>query len=250
MNRTEFLQKLKEVTTILESNEILYDVIFDYRNKKEFKNIKLLINDYIDINMLTDLFGTLDKVKDNFIQINYSDIKLVFIKANNDNWLNAFYYYSGEIISDCINKMANEMGMSYTNTGLYYTNTATPILVTNIVFDIINFFELKSTSLLTGFDDINYIHAFIINSSYFNANIFSLADIKTTDFLYEEKIENYKTFLDIIEPFKSNTNSNYEYQSKEEYIDLIDLYFPESNLLKKYCLQNMEYAVKKIQQNP
>ena len=267
MNRTEFLKNLKEVTDILESNSILYDVLFDYRNKQEFKNIKILVNDYVDERTLSTLLGVVEKAQGVFTQIRYKEIPVVFIKASDTNWVNAFYFYSGEIVSDAINSIANQMGLSYTDKGLYYTNTRTPILVTNKVFDIFKYFELKINpkltgfesqedineyernisnfnSITTGFNNIKGIFEFIIDSTYFNANIFTLSDIKQDDFFYEEKLPIYSLFVKAIEPFKIAKMSNYEFPTKDEYLDTIDLYFPEAELLKKYCLQNLDYLKK------
>jgi hypothetical protein len=245
MNRDTFLKNLKEITDILETNNILYDVLFDYRNKQEFKNIKILVNDIVDDRTLCSLFGSIEKTKDKFLELNYNDISLIIVKADSNFWVNSFYYYSGEIISDALNKIANRMGMSYTDKGLYYIDTKTPILVTNKVFEIFNFFELKTNLLLEGFNNKRDIYEFIINSTYFNSSIFEISDIKENNFFYDEKIEYYKEFLDVIEPFNKSLEYQYTYENKENYIDLIDLYFPESNLLKKYSEQKVKQYLRK-----
>lgn len=238
MNREEFSEKLKEVTDILENNDLLYNIIFDYRTKQEFKNIKIQISDQVDTKQLVSYFGSVDKISDNFIQVLYGEIPLVFILINDKYWTNAYYYHSGEIMSYAINKMANNMGMLYTDKGLYYIKSKTPILVTNKVFDIMRFFELKERMLLTGFNTLTDIIEFIINSNYFNANIFSISDISTSDFLYDEKVEIYRIFLESIDPLKNIPTCQYESVSDAENLELIDLYFPESELLKKYIILN------------
>lgn len=241
MDRLIFSKQLKETTELLEKNGILYDVIFDYRNKSSFENIKFLVNSTVDSRQLSSMFGSIEKMDSKFITINRDDTKLVFIKSDEHCWTNNFYYYSGEIISDAINAMAKPLDLIYNDKGLYHKGIKNPILLTNKVFDIFNFFEIgnstKGKSIVTGFDTLVDIFEIIINSTYFNSNAFSISDISHDDYFYAEKIKNYSLFLKAIEPFKSVPNMNYSYDSKEYYLELVDEYFKESKFLMHYFKQ-------------
>lgn len=240
MNREEFLKNKEKVTNILEENEILYELIFDYRYKTEFDNIKILINDFIDDKYLSSLFGSLESVKGNMLKIKFENIDLIFIKSNNNYWVNSFYYYSGEIVSIALNKIANQLGLEYNEYGLFYIhNVKKPILLTNKVFEIFNFFEVNTNSIIEGFDYLKNVYEFIINSTFFNAKIFTSNDVNQNSLLYEENLKNYNKFIDAIEIFKNNSNCNYEFDIPENNIDLIDEYFPEVNLLMYYAKQNI-----------
>lgn len=240
IDRNIFLKELKKLKNKLEKKDILYDIPFDYRSKEYFDFIKIMVSDTIDKDYLLDITkGYFLEEKNGFILIEFNSIPTLFIKTNEYNWLNVFYYYSGIIISDCINIIANQMGLKYDTNGLTYINSKKPIHITNKVFEIFNFFELDVKLFLNGFNTRKDIYNLIINSQYFNVNLFKPNQIDEKNILFLEKNWYYNMFLDVISVIDEDSPINYEYKEQEYYLQLINDFFPESNLLEKFFKINI-----------
>jgi hypothetical protein len=234
MNRDEFLKNLRNITNIIEANEINYDIPFDYRNKTKFENIKILVRDDLDLRVLeTELGGSIIKESGIFTKMLYNNIHIIFIKTPEIYWVNYFYYYSGEIISEAVNKLASKFNLTYTPTGLYYQIKDLKILVTNKVFEIFRFFGVNTEKLLEGFNDLIDVYDFIIKSDYFNCEIFETTDISNDNYFKDEKITIYEDFVDTLSLFKGRKNVNFEFEEPEKYFQIIIDYFPEAFLYEK-----------------
>jgi hypothetical protein len=242
MNRETFLINLRNITNVIESNDISYDIPFDYRNKSNFANIKILIRDDLDLKFLiNELNAVWIEDKDNLTKILYNNEPIIFIKTSENYWVNNFYYYSGEIITEAIDKIASKFNLKYTSTGLYYQLKNEEFLVSNKVFEIFEFFELNTKKILKGFDNIVDVYEFIIKSTYFNCELFKLSDISNDNYFKDEKISLYKDFLDTITIFQDRTSVNFEFEEKEKYFQLIIDYFPNAFLYEKlseYYMKN------------
>jgi hypothetical protein len=234
MDRDTFLKSLRNITNIIEKNEISYDIPFDYRNKNKFDNIKILVRDDLDLKVLENELGSsIIEESGVFTKMLYENESIIFIKSPELYWVNNFYYYSGEIISEAINKLASKFNLIYTPTGLYYQIKDLKILVTNKVFEIFGFFGVNTEKLLEGFNDLIDIYDFIIKSDYFNCELFNMSDISSDNYFKDEKIPIYEDFVDTLTLFKGRKNVNFEFEEPEKYFQLIIDYFPDAFLYEK-----------------
>lgn len=234
MSRDEFLRNLRNITNIIEANDISYDIPFDYRNKTKFENIKILVRDDLDLRVLeNELGGSIIEESGIFTKMLYNNEPIIFIKTPEIYWVNYFYYYSGEIISEAVNKLANKFNLIYTPTGLYYQIKDLKILVTNKVFEIFGFLGVNTEKLLEGFNDLIDVYDFIIKSDYFNCEIFDISDISDDNYFKNEKIEVYEDFLDTLTLFKGRKNVNFNFEEPENYFQIIIDYFPNAFLYEK-----------------
>lgn len=106
---------------------------------------------------------------------------------------------------------------------------------------IFEFFDLDFDRYLKGFDTLEEIFEFIISSKYFNINNFLMENLSHIDRKRNKKRKTYKGFLDYVKNKKSLKSSSFEFsKNKEDYIDMINNYFPESNLLERFKVLKIE----------
>jgi len=98
---------------------------------------------------------------------------------------------------------------------------------------IFKFFDLDYDKYLKGFDNLEEIFEFIINSKYFNPNNFLMENLNSVDRKRSKKRSTYKGFLDYINLKNFDKDSGFKFnKDKSSYHRIINEYFPESNFLE------------------
>jgi len=227
LNKIEFIKILKEIVTVLEKEEIKYDIPYVHIDKMQYNYIDILITDNITIFELNKMYNLSNiKEKDNIYYTNYQDFNINFIKTNLDEWGYTFHYYCWNILHNLIDVMVRPYNLQYTRYGLKYLYKGKSFLLTKNMKDIFDFLELKFKLIALGFPTDFTINNFVEDSPYFDSKSFSMKNFKEYDAMFDCNKEYYENFL-------KNKNDKINSIESENLIDMLDGYFPNSKLLAK-----------------
>jgi hypothetical protein len=168
----------------------------------------------------------------------YKSFQVDFIPIPEAKWETAKVYFSMDPLGNIMGKTFHKFGCSYGWEGLYYkyrnyrgTNSAN-ILLTNDVSKIFEFGGYNYDRYLLGFDTLEDIFKFAIDSKYFDTEMFQMENLKSIDKKRNRKRKSYHIFLEYLK--ENNTNTRYPFEEdKDFYIADIDAAFPEVDLLQQ-----------------
>lgn len=168
----------------------------------------------------------------------YESFQIDFIPINEDSWEVGQTYGSYDPLGNIMGKSFHKFNLSYGWDGLKYKfrnfngNNSHNIHITSDIRKIFEFGGFNYDRYLKGFDNLIDIYEFCISSKYFNHDTFKMENLTQIDRKRNRKRKSYNTFLEYVNN-KQNLGS-YEFKrNKEEYIPMIDEYFPEAKLIEK-----------------
>jgi hypothetical protein len=214
---------------------------------QNFRDKKINIKKYIE-----------ETFKPQIIHINggvhsfdFNNFQIDFIPVDESSWEIAKVYYSYDPLGNIMGKTFHRFGLSYGWNGLFYKfrnfngRNSADILLTRNAKTIFEFGGYDYDRYLQGFDNIEDIFKFTINSKYFDSEIFQMENLKSVDKKRNRKRGSYHLFLNYLKD--NNINSRYEFKiDKEEYIPMIAEYFIEAALKKELNTLNEEDKLNKI----
>jgi len=129
-----------------------------------------------------------------------------------------------------------EARLKYGHDGLYLTvylnsNRKENIFISDDNNKIFEFLGFDYNRYLKGFDTLEEIFDYIIDSKYFDSEMFDLENLNQKDRKRNRKRKTYNQFIEYIKV--NNINKRYEFKHKNEYIEDVDKFFPESKLIQK-----------------
>lgn len=239
----QFNKIFSEISPILNELEITHSLTKHYHNKPTHGDMDILVkNDNIDkdklIQLIQDKFNPISlSPNDKTISFDYDDFQIDFILIEKDNWEIANTWYSYDPIGNIQGKVAHKFGLKTGPNGLIFPfrgNSQT--LVENIIITkdprkIFEFLGYDYDRFLLGFDELEEIFDYLINSKYFNGETFQYENLNRIDKKRNRKRKSYNLFLEYINI--NNIDKTYKFSEKESYIQYINDYFPESKLLEK-----------------
>ena len=129
-----------------------------------------------------------------------------------------------------------EARLKYGHDGLYLTvylnsNRKENIFISDDNNKIFEFLGFDYNRYLKGFDTLEEIFDYIIDSKYFDSEMFDLENLNQKDRKRNRKRKTYNQFIEYIKV--NNINKRYEFKHKNEYIEDVDKFFTESKLIEK-----------------
>lgn len=215
-----------------------------YHTKETHGDLDLLIkmpsNSNIDFNSFIKLAFNPNEIFINggVYSFDYESFQIDFIPINEISWDVAQTYGSYDPLGNIMGKSFHKFNLSYGWEGLRYKfrnfngNNSHDIHVTNDIRKIFEFGGYDYDRYLKGFDNLVDIYEFCISGKYFNHNTFKMENLTQIDRKRNRKRKSYNTFLEYVNS-KVNLKS-YEFKkNKDEYLPMIDEYFPEAKLIEK-----------------
>jgi len=253
---SEHLEITKEISKIIKE---MFDIeIFPlpFRNdKKDHGDLDILI---LEKSENKDIYQKLKKrftfvVKNkhlySFLYKNYQ-IDLIFQKPK--NWETSKVYYSYDPCGNLIGKLFHKFGLKYGLNGLVYPvrnysgRFVKDIIISKDNKKIFEFLGLDFERFKSGFNTIEEIFEFIISSKYFNSENFIFENLTNIDRKRNKKRNSYHLFLKYINEKDPNSFNNYKFdRNKKNYIEKINNYFPEANLLEEFEKIEEQNKIKK-----
>jgi hypothetical protein len=240
LDKLDFIQLLKEVSTKLDERNIRNEIPFVYKDKHIYDFIKILIPHETDTTILEDIFKTGDyQVNGRFIDFNYKDFRFIFIRTPEADFFPTFFYYSWDIIPTLMNVIFNKMGMNLEPSGLKYVAIENPFMISNNVKLILEYLGLSFEEYVSGsirsgkgkldiknekgeiihtqgvrigggFNSLFEEISFITTSQYFNPQIFKNYKLNEADYFYFDKAPQYKYALSLFDNFDNIKFEGYD----------------------------------------
>jgi hypothetical protein len=228
--KEDFLPILKDISTLLEKNEIKYEIPFVYVEKQTFNHAIFIIPKEVSVRNLSSYIN-FENIKENkeYIIGKYNDLDVFFIQAVPEEWYYKLYYYSWNILHSLIGTFYKEMGFDYRDSGMFFDG----VFVTRNLEKILSILGMEyAMPLFTRSDKIKSLRSIdqlcelIVSSDYFNANIFNIEKFKELDPIFEWNKEYYYQFLETIE-ILNNWDGNYKFESKDHYMVFLNEFVPD-----------------------
>jgi len=181
----------------------------------------------------------------------YKGFQVDFIPIPESKWETALVYFSYDPLGNIMGKTYHKFGLSYGWEGLFYKFrnfngvNSQNILLSNNAKKIFAFGGYDYDRYLKGFDTVEEIFNFCINSKYFDAEMFQMENLKSIDKKRNRKRGSYHLFLNYLKDNGINTKYGFD-DNKDNYIETIDRYFPEANLMKQLVVLREEDTINKI----
>lgn len=232
-----------------------------YHNKSTFGD-----QDWIVSKVLHQNFGSLKKqlyekfhLDDKLIHQNSNVYSLLIdgfqidISLVSEKYFDAcFFYMDDSPAGNALGKLYHKFGASYGVKGLYYTlrdnHNTYKLGEIELSLDnskICNFLGLDYVKKDNGFKEEEDIFQWICSSKYFDHRIFAFENMNHIARVRDRKRPDYQRLLKYIdERFKGKV---YDFPLKTDGVNILNDYFPESNLLEKIQeLKNRETQRKEI----
>lgn len=183
----------------------------------------------------------------NIWSFDYKELQVDLITVHPDYFETNLMYLSYNDLGMFIGVLANQFGLKYGQSGLFYPHhfkgsKIAKIHISNNYQKIFEFLGLNFNRWLEGFDDLEDIFEFIAASPYFDWRIFQMNSFNHTNKGRNGKRTSYKKFLDWID--KNAKDREYNFGDKDCYLPKIMEVFPEANL--KMEIRRVEYEHCKV----
>jgi hypothetical protein len=247
-NTDEFLRLGKSIQNTLEyyfltqrDTELETHVVRCYRTKADHGDLDLLVKITPDMNIdyksLIHLMFLPKAINANggVYSFDYQGFQVDFIPIPESKWESAKIYYSYDPLGNIMGKTYHKFNLSYGWEGLFYkyrnahgTNSEN-ILLTNDARRIFDFGGYDYDRYLKGFDTLEEIFRFAIDSKYFDSEMFQMENLKSIDKKRNRKRGSYHLFLNYIKD--NGITTRYSFcEDKDWYLTAIETAFPESDL--------------------
>lgn len=225
----------------LRSNDIIFEIPFVYKDKKDFTHLKVIVPNYLSPQQLCEIIQADEyKVNKEFVEVIYKDFRIVFILTPENDIPITFWYYSWDILPILMNILFEQFGLRLDKNGLKYAHRGNFLLSTKID-EIIEFLGLNFKQYKNGFFTLENEINFLMNSPSFNADLFFNYELNSKDYFYKENLELFKKSLELFEPFKEAPGNFKFSENKDEYLPFIVSYFHESGIMDKLFGRKNKY---------
>lgn len=180
----------------------------------------------------------------------YKELQIDFIITPERNWETSINFFSYNDLGNFIGKIAHKLKVKYSFEGLKFVHrTKEGRIMGEIILSkdpsvILPFLGFDYERWKQGFDNKEDIFEYIINSKYFNLDIFKFKNLSRN---HKKRNKRRKMYFDFIDYCYNKTNlPKYKFCSdKKVYFDYIEQWFPGfKNRLKEF--ENKEKQKKKI----
>lgn len=221
-------------------------IVQSYRNKKSHGDLDVLIKVTHELHNKGIHF--VDFIKKTFnpneiynnggvVSFDYRQFQIDFIFVNESNWEVSITFFDFDPSGNLMSKVSKKFGLKYGFDGLHYPfrnfngRLSEDIVISKNNRKIFEFLGYDYDIFLKGFDDLVEIFHFVIESKYFDSEVFQMENLNQIDRKRNRKRQTYQQFLEFIKT--ENINKTYSFKKKEDYILDIAEYFPESDLINK-----------------
>jgi hypothetical protein len=244
-NTGEFLALSKEIQDIIAFNlPVSTAVVKCYHTKADHGDLDLLLCMANDVQIAWREFIAYrlhpQAIHNNggVFSFDYKNFQVDFIPINEEKWEIAQVYYSYDPLGNIMGKTFHKFGLSYGWDGLFYKfrnfngRNSQNILLTTDPKKIFEFGGYDYNRYSQGFETLEDIFKFIMNTKYFDNEIFEMENLKSIDKKRNRKRGSYHVFLNYLKD--NNIHVRFEFNNdKDIYLPMIDKAFPEAGLLKK-----------------
>lgn len=234
-NSNEYFSIKKEVEDMLASKGFQTAVPASFATKPSFGDLDILVLNDAEIlksrnirDIIVELFQPTEMYPNGSIySFDYKEFQIDIILVSPKDWITSQVYFSFNDLGNFMGRIAYQMGFRYGDYGLKLVyrhedgGRKFEYIVSKSPEKIFEFLGFDWSKYMMGFDTVEDIFEFIIESKYFSVHIFQYDQLNHQNRTRNKKRKNYASFLDYIQ----QNDKKYVYASKEYYVDLADEFF-------------------------
>lgn len=241
----DFLRICDEIQPIINGYGISTHVVKCYHNKETHGDLDLLLK--IDHEVYNKGINIKELIKNEFnpqvihnnggvYSFDYDNFQIDLIPVKEKNWEVSKTFFDYSPVGNLMGKSAHKFGMKYGFKGLEYPfrnfngRLSRNITISKDIEKIFNFLGYDYERYLKGFDTLEEIFEWVVNSKYFNYDNFQYENLNHIDKKRNKKRTDYNQFLTYINNY---SGKNYNFKRKEDYLSDINNYFPEVKLFEQ-----------------
>jgi hypothetical protein len=233
MNKNDFLKILKNISEVLDRNDIVYEIPFCHIDKTDFNYIDIIIIDNNIKNAISELnVEKIEKINNKYV-FSIDDLKINMILTKDVDLQYKFNYYKFNFFSYLIRILSNNFKLDYNENGLFYDD----IFISKNIKKILEFFDIEFKKIYSfTIPNKKELFSHIINSSYFSPSIFNNDKFKEIDSNYALNKDYYDEFLNIIKIGRQFTFTI----ENDDILYMINSVFPESEIYSKILIKELK----------
>lgn len=243
-NTKEYLEIYNEISNIL--TNLLGDVTLTthYHSKVTHGDMDILLkitsnNKNVNIKTIISKIFKPNEIIVNggVVSFDYKKFQIDIIPINEESWDSAKFWYSYDPIPNLVGKTAHKFGLKFGPEGLvmpirnFNNRLSKDIIITKNSKKIFEFLGYDYDRYLMGFDTKQEIFDWVINSKFFDSEMFEMQNLNQIDRKRTRKRATYQEFLEYLK--SNNIKKSYNFKDREEYIERVDDYFPEVGLKRE-----------------
>ena len=214
-----------------------------YRNKADYGDVDILVDAAVILNNPTwkediahDLNVTQVKNVRNVYSMLYQNFQVDIFLVKTKELDSCFNFMSYNILGNLLGRIYHKFNLRYGEGGLFYVlrgfnnHISKEVIVSGDMRTILAFVGLSYDRWQAGFDNVEEVFEYVIQSKYFCSNSYDLKYFNVQKRATERP--DFNKFLDYIND--NNIVKNYPFdKNKEVYLPMIDDFF-HTNLQEKY----------------
>lgn len=240
-NRAEYFNLFNEIKFLATQSRLAYyfKLLPAYKNKQTFGDMDILIHKGFmkkDIKFITDTFHPTEIYNNgNVVSFDYKELQIDFIFVADEYFNTSLTYYSYNDLGNLMGRIANRMGVRYGHEGLkrveYGENknrVIAEIVLSKNLRKIFEFLGFNYDRYLEGFNELEDIFKYVIDSEFFSKNIFAYESLNHENRTRNKKRKTYREFLEYIQDLETD---DYDFNNKENYfLNRMNEYFPDAKI--------------------
>lgn len=239
LDKTEYNQVVNEISEILKFQNITFSTIPYIRNKETFGDLDVVIKKEVNIDVYLDMINSVFNPNEifhntNTVSFDYKNFQIDFIFAKPEDFLTTIDYLSYNDLGNLVGRFAQSLKLKYGTKGLFYRitdkNYSKDVILSTNTEEIYHFLGLDYDTFKKGFDSIEEMFDFVVNSKYFNPKYFKPDFWDSEDRRRNSKRKNIMLFFEHI---KNMPEKLHEFISDNEMKLAIFENFPYSNIYKE-----------------
>lgn len=261
----EYFQLAKEISQILDQNNIKNTLIPSYNLKSSYGDADFLIDFDKKQGFRTWIYSLFRTFfihhNTDVISFEQKGFQIDFIFTKEENWETSLNYYKYSDLGNLIGRAAHSMGLKYGHRGLEFPirqklfdesieNSSDHVIkVVNLSknpAEILEFLGYSWERYSQGFDTLNDIFLYAASTPYFNSYNFQLENLN-----HQNRIRNVKrtTFMGFVAWLEKHpeVDKQFHFGDKKSWIEIIDKKWPivdEIEKCRREFLQHRESAAK------
>lgn len=242
-SREDYLKIKEEVLDKLKPYFKDVAVPYSYNNKETFGDLDVVVcNDEMETHdmqtVIRDNFEANEVFhNDDCWSFDHKKFQIDVIFAPEKDFHSRFMYMSYNDLGNLLGVIAKGFGVKYGNQGLtkdvYYKGqkVAKNLLISKDHRKIFEFLGVSYERWKEGFDTLEEIFGFVYESPYFRKSGYQFDELNKINRDRNKKRSSYMKFLEWLE---KKPEKEYEFkEDKDQYLDYIDKFFPESRIKEK-----------------
>lgn len=181
----------------------------------------------------------------NSYSFDYKELQIDFITVAPENYDSNYHYFAFNDLGNFIGRIAQSVGFKYGQEGLwmnqfYNDQKIAKVMVSNDYPKIFEFLGLDYDKWVEGFDSLEEIFEYVINSPYFDSEMFEMKNLNKINRDRNLKRKSYMSFLAYI---AENAPNVVYTPNKKEFFKKALKTFPEAEIEEQ--IKKNEYEITK-----